>query len=89
METSGAALERDQLSTPAADGPDAVLPRLILAGTEAIARWPGVVSVGIGVPGLYDPAIGDDALPGQLPGRLGRAWPSRARSGPPWGCPRS
>lgn len=51
-------LDRDQVATPRADGPDAVVPRLASVGTEAIGRWPGVSSVGIGVPGLYDPAAG-------------------------------
>jgi len=27
-------------------------------GKQAVARWPGVKSVGIGVPGLYYPEIG-------------------------------
>ncbi len=49
-------LDRDQVTTPTADGPDAVVARLATVGAEAIGRCPGVSSVGIGVPGLYDPA---------------------------------
>jgi glucokinase len=51
-------LDRDQVATPRAEGPDAVVPRLASVGAEAIGRWPGVSSVGIGVPGLYDPVAG-------------------------------
>jgi glucokinase len=51
-------LDRGQVPTPAADGPDAVVARLIEVGTEAIGRSPGVTSVGIGIPGLYDPVAG-------------------------------
>jgi glucokinase len=51
-------LDRDQVATPAADGPDAVVARLIDVGADLIARSPGVASVGIGVPGLYDPEAG-------------------------------
>jgi glucokinase len=52
------ALDRDQATTPMADGPDAVVARLATVGAEAIGRCPGLSSVGIGVPGLYDPAAG-------------------------------
>ena len=62
------ALDRDQLSTPAADGPPAVLPRMISAGHKAMARCPGVDSVGIGVPGLYDPAAGTTRFLVNFPG---------------------
>jgi predicted NBD/HSP70 family sugar kinase len=62
------ALERDQVATPAADGPDAVVPRLIAAGLEAVRRCKGVETVGIGVPGLYDPAAGTTRFLVNLPG---------------------
>ncbi len=61
-------LDRDQVTTPTADGPDAVVPRLASVGAEAIARWPGVSSVGIGVPGLYDPAAGTTRFLVNFPG---------------------
>ena len=51
-------LDRGQVPTPLHDGEAAILGRLIEVGREAIGRWPGVSSVGIGVPGLYDPAAG-------------------------------
>lgn len=50
--------DRDQVATAAAEGPDAVIARLVNVGAEAIARSPGVRSVGIGVPGSYDPKAG-------------------------------
>jgi glucokinase len=51
-------LDREQVTTPASDGPDAVVGRLIDVGRAALGRHPGVASVGIGVPGLYDPVAG-------------------------------
>jgi glucokinase len=51
-------LDREQVPTPASGGPAAVVGRLTEVGAAATARFPGVGSVGIGVPGLYDPAAG-------------------------------
>jgi glucokinase len=51
-------LDREQVSTPASGGPDAVVGRLIKVGGAAMTRHPDVASVGIGVPGLYDPVAG-------------------------------
>jgi glucokinase len=51
-------LERDQVPTPVTGGPSAVVGRLASVGIEAIGRNPGVSTVGIGVPGLYDPSTG-------------------------------
>jgi glucokinase len=51
-------LDRDQVATRAAGGPDAVVPQLGEVGREAMRRWPGVVSVGVGIPGLFDPRAG-------------------------------
>jgi glucokinase len=53
-----AALDRGQIPTPLLDGEAAVIGRLIEVGREAVGRWAGVSTVGIGVPGLYDPAAG-------------------------------
>jgi glucokinase len=72
------ALDRDQVSTPSADGPDAVVTRLASVGAEAIARWPGVSSVGIGVPGLYDPASGTTRFLVNFPG----SWDGTPVAGP-------
>jgi len=71
-------LDRDQVTTPTADGPDAVVPRLASVGTEAMGRCPGVSSVGIGVPGLYDPAEGTTRFLVNLPG----AWAGKPVAGP-------
>jgi glucokinase len=51
-------LDRGQVPTPAAEGPDAVVARLVDIGAEATGRTPGVTTVGIGIPGLYDPVAG-------------------------------
>lgn len=71
-------LDRDQVATPTAGGPDAVVRRLAQVGAEAIGRSAGVVSVGIGVPGLFDPATGTTRFLVNLPG----AWAGRAVAGP-------
>jgi glucokinase len=51
-------LDRGQIPTEAAAGPDAVIGRMADIGRRALEQWPGTVSIGIGVPGLYDPATG-------------------------------
>lgn len=71
-------LAHDQVSTPTADGPDAVVARLASVGAEAIERCEGVASVGIGVPGLYDAAAGATRFLPNFPG----AWAGRAVAGP-------
>jgi glucokinase len=71
-------LERDQVSTPAADGPDRVVARLAEIGAESIGRRPGVSSVGIGIPGLYDPATGTTRFLVNVPGE----WAGKAVAGP-------
>ena len=79
-------LHRDQVATPAADGPDRVVARLAEVGAEAIGRCPGVSSVGIGIPGLYDPAAGTTRFLVNIPG----AWAGHPVAGPvgeALGCP--
>ena len=71
-------LDRDQVTTPTADGPDAVVQRLAAVGAEAVGRWPGVSTVGIGVPGLYDPAAGTTRFLVNIPG----AWSGKPVAGP-------
>jgi glucokinase len=61
-------LEREHEPTEGAAGPAAVIERLAAAGSAAMARWPGMVSVGIGVPGLYDPRAGTTRFLVNLPG---------------------
>jgi glucokinase len=70
-------LERDMVVTPT-DGPDAVMARLATVGAEAINRCPGASTVGIGVPGLYDPAAGTTRFLVNLPG----AWAGKPVAGP-------
>lgn len=70
--------DRDQVATPAADGPDAVVARLATVGAEAIRRTSGVTSVGIGVPGLYDPIEGTTRFLVNLPGE----WAGKPVAGP-------
>jgi glucokinase len=71
-------LDRAQVPTPAAEGPDAIIERLIAVGTDAIGRVGEVASVGIGIPGLYDPAAGTTRFLVNIPG----AWAGRPVSGP-------
>ncbi len=71
-------LDRDQVVTPAAEGPDAVVARLASVGIEAIGRSPGVTSVGIGIPGLYDPVAGTTRFLVNFPG----GWPGVPVAGP-------
>jgi len=71
-------LDRDQVGTPAAQGPDRVVARLAEVGAEAIGRCPGVGTVGIGIPGLYDPAAGTTRFLVNIPG----AWAAKTALGP-------
>lgn len=71
-------LDRGQRPTLAAEGPDAVIGRLTEVGREAAARWPAIASIGIGVPGLYDPVLGSTRFLVNMPG----AWAGRAVAPP-------
>ncbi len=71
-------LGHDQVPTLAGGGPDTVVPRLAEVGAAAIAAWPGVTSVGIGIPGLYDPLAGTVRFLVNLPG----PWAGRPVAGP-------
>jgi glucokinase len=72
------ALDRGQVATPAADGPEAVVARLATVGADAIERSPGVRTVGIGIPGLYDPVAGTTRFLVNIPGD----WAGRPVAGP-------
>ncbi len=61
-------VDNDQVDTRAKGGPDAVVERLAKVGAAAMSRQAGVATVGIGVPGLYDPARGETRLLINLPG---------------------
>ncbi len=61
-----------------AEVPAAVVAQLAEVGAAAIAAWPGVTTVGIGVPGLYDPVGGTTRFLVNVPG----PWAGRAVAGP-------
>ncbi len=64
--------------TYAERGPDAVVERLIEIGRAAIDRYGPVASVGVGVPGVFDPGAGTVLLFPNLPG----PWPGHPLSEP-------
>jgi glucokinase len=61
-------LGHDRVATPTAGGPKEVVAELARVGKLAAARWPGVESVGIGVPGLYYPERGATRFLVNIPG---------------------
>ena len=63
-----ATLDRGQVPTLAAEGPDAVIGRIASIGATSLARWPAIVTLGIGVPGLYDPVGGSTRFLMNMPG---------------------
>jgi glucokinase len=69
---------RGQVPTRASEGPEAVIGRLAEVGAQAIRDWPGITSIGIGVPGLYDPVAGCTRFLVNMPGE----WKDRP-VGPP------
>ena len=71
-------LATGQVPTDGHLGPDAVIGRLGDTGAAAMAAWPGVVSAGIGLPGLYDPAAGTVRFLPNVPGD----WAGRPMAGP-------
>jgi glucokinase len=79
-------VEHGQEPTRAGGGPDAVVGQIAAMAAAAISRWPGVASVGVGVPGLYDPVRGTTRflvnVPGDWDGRLVAA-PVAAATGLP------
>ena len=72
----------DQVSTRVVADPEAVpatiVAQLAQAAAAAIAEWGPVLSVGIGVPGLYDPAAGTTRFLVNVPGQ----WAGRPVAGP-------
>jgi len=71
-------LDRGQTPTRSSDGPDAVIEGIAEAGQAALRRWPTIASLGIGVPGLYDPAAGTTRFLVNMPGD----WMDRPMAGP-------
>lgn len=51
-------LDRGQVPTRAERGAGAVVGLMAQTARSAMEAWPGVVSAGVGVPGLYDPVAG-------------------------------
>jgi glucokinase len=71
-------LGRGQVPTEAREGPRAVVDRISATGANAVEAWPDVATVGIGVPGLYDPATGATRFLVNLPGD----WAGQPVAGP-------
>lgn len=71
-------LATGQGPTEAGEGPDAIVARMGDVGASVINDWPGVVSAGLGVPGLYDPEAGTTRFLVNVPG----AWAGRPVAGP-------
>ncbi len=67
-------LDSGQTPTHAAEGPEAVVGRLGEVGRTVISAWPGVISIGLGVPGLYDAETGATRFLPNVPGEwVGRS----------------
>ena len=75
-----------QERTRSSEGPDVVVTQMSAIARAAIVARPGIATIGIGVPGLYDPATGSTQflvnVPGQWDGRPVAA-PIRAEVGLP------
>ena len=52
------AIDRGQVPTHAEEGSAEVIERLAAIGRDAVKRWPSISTIGIGVPGPYDPSSG-------------------------------
>ena len=61
-------IEHGQEPTRASGGPDAVVAQIASMALAAIGRWPDIETVGIGVPGLYDPTRGTTRFLVNVPG---------------------
>ena len=64
-------LARGQVATDAEAGPEGVVARMVDVAKEAVDREPAISSLGVGVPGLYDPATGATRMLPNLPGQWG------------------
>ena len=62
------AIDRGSVVTDLTSPPDSIVHQLGVVGRSAMDRWPGVVSAGVGVPGLYDPATGRTRFLVNIPG---------------------
>lgn len=71
LEQSGqtwATLDYGAVPTLSTESPDAVIARIATTCGPLIARWPSIASLGIGVPGLYDPVAGSTRFLVNMPG---------------------
>jgi len=73
-----ATIATDHVGTPRTAGPEAIVAALASVGHDAIARCPGITTVGIGIPGLYDPVAGTTRFLVNVPGD----WAGRPVAGP-------
>jgi glucokinase len=71
-------LDRGQTPTVAEEGPEAVVGRMIASGRQALDVHPAITSVGVGVPGIYDPVAGSTRFLVNIPGD----WTGRPVAGP-------
>jgi glucokinase len=60
--------DRGQVRTLASEGPERVVAQLTEVAAGAMGRWPRVSSIGVGVPGLYDPREGATRFLVNIPG---------------------
>jgi len=61
-------LGQGQVPTHSVEGPGAVIGRIAETARTAIGRWPSIETMGIGVPGLYDPLAGATRFLVNMPG---------------------
>jgi glucokinase len=66
-------LAQGQTPTFAMEGPEAVIGRLIDLARRSVDAWPATESIGLGVPGLYNPSRGATTFLVNMPG----AWRDR------------
>lgn len=71
-------LDQGQVPTRSGEGPEAVIGRIADTALAALERWPAIASLGIGVPGLYDPVAGATRFLVNMPGD----WLDRPVAGP-------
>jgi glucokinase len=71
-------LDRGQVPTRVAGGPDAIVTQLGEMGRQAMTRWPDIATAGVGIPGLYDPHAGTTRFLINIPGD----WDGRPVVGP-------
>ena len=72
------ALDRGQVPTRVSGGPEAIVAQLGEMGRAAMTTWPGIVTAGVGIPGLYDSHAGTTVFLVNIPGD----WDGRPVAGP-------